>query len=250
MDIDRRKGRDREDGRNAEVAMSVRSFTRYQYGAVACLTLLGTVHYLVEAGGGGGALPEILELFDPGKESSVTTYFSVINLLVAAALLFVIHRDARARAKPMPWHWLALSLVFVYLSLDEGAAIHERAGGRFYEAVGLALPLIQTHRWLIAGVLFTVVIGAFFTPFLLRLDAPTRLRFVLAGGIFVAGALGIEFIGAIMINQGGFEKVDLAYKLRRIGEEGCELLGIALFNCALFARFHREGIVFELSSKR
>jgi hypothetical protein len=196
------------------------------------------------------ALYGLLHLFDPGDEISLTTFFSVLNLLISSIFAYAIYRHARRQSDETAFQWLTLSILFFCLSLDESASIHERAGARFFDFVDISLPVIETHRWLLAGVIFTAIVGLFFIPFLLKLDARTRFLFLLSGGIFLAGALLFEFVGALMMFEGGYTRQDLAYRLRRVAEEGFELLGIAIFNCTLLGLIQKRGITLRIDSKK
>ena len=55
--------------------------------------------------------------------------------------------------------------------------------------------------------------------------------FILSGGIFVAGAIGLELIGALQDDSIG--KENLVYCLLYSAEETLEMLGIATFIFAL-----------------
>ena len=231
------------------VRVSFKSFCFFQYSAASVLIILGTSFYLYAENHGDGALHAILELFDPGLETSMTTTFSVLNLLISSVLLYVIYLHTRTQGGPMAFYWLVLSIMFLGLSIDEGAEIHERAGARFYEFTQIALPVIQNHRWLLAGALFTVIVAVCFIPFFVKLDARTRFLFLLSGGVFLSGALMFEFAGALMLYEGGYTRGDLLYRLRRILEEGCELFGIAIFNCTLLGLIRRKGATLRLGSQ-
>ena len=216
---------------DTSIRLSFRSFRWFQYCIVVFLTFLGLVYYIYDEYESSGPIHDILELFDPGSETSITTSFAVLNLLISSVLIFVIYRHARSQNDSMAFHWLALSIIFFGLSIDEGAEIHERAGHRFFHFVDVGLPVIETHSWLLAGVLFTALVGLFFIPFLLKLDMRTRFLFMLSGTIFLAGAIVIEFTEALAIFEGSYQLEDLTLRIRRVAEEGCELLGIAIFNC-------------------
>ena len=60
---------------------------------------------------------------------------------------------------------------------------------------------------------------------------------LLAGAIYVTGALGFEAVGGLMLKYGiAQDRMDFIYEMRRIVEEGLEMVGIAFFNCTLFAQ--------------
>jgi hypothetical protein len=68
-------------------------------------------------------------------------------------------------------------------------------------------------------------------PFLLRLPRSTAIRFIIAGAIFVGGALGTELICGYLATNGGLENI--AYKTTAAAQECLETLGMMLFVMAL-----------------
>ena len=57
---------------------------------------------------------------------------------------------------------------------------------------------------------------------------------VLSGAIFVAGALGFEFLNGWLLYRDYVGSKDLIYFLIKLFEEGFEMYAIALLNCVLF----------------
>ena len=72
-----------------------------------------------------------------------------------------------------------------------------------------------------------------FIPFVKSLSRRTAVYFVVAGAIFVGGAIGLEFVGATVLRTGFVERGDLIDRLLRVFEEAFEMFGIGIFNCAL-----------------
>ena len=65
-------------------------FVQIQIVLVTLILLLGTFRYLFSEVTGVEHLGGFLRLLDVGKEQSIPTYFSVLNLLLAAVLILVI----------------------------------------------------------------------------------------------------------------------------------------------------------------
>ena len=183
---------------------------------VTLLVLLGLFYYVYENLYGDDLVNAMFEVFDVGDETSIPTVFSCLNLVLAFVLAFVIYDDSKRHGDKLSSGWLVLCLTLLFLALDEGAAIHERAGTRFLEGTGLDLPMIQDHKWLLAGGVVTLVFAPLFIPFLLRLERRTSLLLLLSGAIFLGGALGLEFVGAWMMHEHGYVKSDLVYRMRRV----------------------------------
>lgn len=65
-------------------------------------------------------------LFDLDREVSLPTWFSVIQLFVVSALLFIAAMNNRHREYLSNFAVIIAGMIFLWLSADEGAQIHER----------------------------------------------------------------------------------------------------------------------------
>ena len=217
--------------------ITLRNFCRVQFVAVTIILLAGSIGYAITKLTGHGNALGFLRLLNVGSEQSLPTYFSVINLLLASALVFVIFRHEKSLGIEQSGYWLFLSLLFLYLSVDESAGIHESFSNLHDYMVrkDLIAPWLDTHSWVVFGVLFVAVVVIILMPLIRRLTADTRLYFLAAATIFLTGALGFEYLGALMLEIGFVEsKTDTAYLVRRLFEEGFEMYGVAIFNCAVY----------------
>ena len=185
---------------------------------------------------------EILQRFDMDREHNVPTWFSSQLLFGCALLLGAIgltRRPWRLRrgdcTQPDVWPWLALAAAFAYLSLDEAANLHEI----------LIVPLrsrLDLHgvfyfAWVIPGFFAVAAFGLALRPFVRRLDRVARRRFLLAGILYVGGALGMELIGGACAEAYGFDS--LRYLAAMTLEETLEMLGAAYFLYALLQHLAR-----------
>lgn len=174
--------------------------------------------------------------FDLDEEASLPTFFSICLLLFATGMLALIARGAKHRGDPLTRQWTGLALGFFLLALDEAASVHEKLSRPIDLLRGL-VP-VPASAWVVAGVL--IVLGVFLTysSFLRRLPTGTRRAFLLAGAVYVGGAIGCEIPeGEHFIRHGR----DLGYVLYVAGEEGLEMSGVILFLGALFACFTAQG---------
>jgi hypothetical protein len=172
----------------------------------------------------------VIQYFNFNIESNVPTFFSALLLLMAAALLLVIARQHRGNAQAK--YWWVLGGIFIFLAVDESAQIHEGVTRLMYLATGtVQLPGYFLYAWVIPYLLATVAGGAFFFNFLLKLPFLIRNLFVVAGGMFVAGALGLEML------EGHFNLVygygNVYTTLLATLEELLEMSGVILFIYAL-----------------
>lgn len=101
-------------------------------------------------------------------------------MLVAAATLYVIaflkDRDKDKQAA----YWLGLGVGFTFLSVDEIAGFHE------------TLNSLTEVSWAVPGHVVALVVGIVCLKFLSELPGPVAMRFIMAGGIFIGWAIGVE----------------------------------------------------------
>jgi hypothetical protein len=183
-----------------------------------------------------------MRMFEMGLESSLPTWYQSFAMLFSSVLLFVIAWAKRQVQGPYVRHWTFLAAIFLLFSLDEVAMFHERLGqtlGFFFSGSG---PLL--YLWVVPGALFTLTVGLSYLRFLGHLPYDTRRLIILAGGIFVGGALGVEMICAWYEDNYG---ITFVYRLLDTTEEILEKLGIVLFIYALLDYLQREVPEFRLT---
>lgn len=149
----------------------------------------------------------LLQLFELDEENNLPTWFSSFLLLNNAAVLGF----AATQAMRHKMQWSILAFGFLVLSIDEVAGLHET----FHTA-------IDTNWTIYAGILLAFV-GAAFVPFLLALPRSTAGWFMLAGILYLSGALVVEYLSRDM------EEESLHYALAVALEEGLEMAGALLF---------------------
>ena len=229
-----------------EFKLSQTGFNRFQFWAVTVMIAICLFHYVYADLVGKDLIAYVTGAFDAGRENSIPTWFSILNLLLSTVFLFVIGRHGRRSGDPLARHWLMLSLVMLLLSMDEGASLHERLL-KSQQYTGVLIPMIDSHPWVLYGAGFAAAVFLYFIPFLRRIGPRLAGLFLLSGGLFLAGALGFEFMAAWMLYTGVAEQGDLLYLLRRAAEEGCEMYGIALFNCVLLTEIRARNIALKMA---
>jgi hypothetical protein len=176
-------------------------------------------------------------------EANIPTWFSSSILLMAALLLGVIAVAKRRLSDPFALQWGILAALFLYLSLDEAAIIHEMAimplrmafqlGGIFY------------YGWVIPALVAVLILLWLYRKFLSHLPPPTRIGFIIAGVVYVGGAVGVEVISGLYAEQYG--EVGIVYDLIITCEEVLEMLGIVLFIYALLSYLSHSRMILKLS---
>ncbi len=216
-----------------------------QFAIVTVVIVLGFLAYLYPKLTGYDSLFGFVRLLDVDSERSIPTFVSEINLLLASILILIIYSYEKTNKQKGAGYWLFMSILFLYLSVDESASIHENFENvhRYLVRKELISQILDTHQWFPFGVFFIFVVSIVLLPFVRRLPADTRRYFLIAGCVFITGAVGLEYLGGVMINTGFVEsKQDWAYLIRRLFEEGFEMYGVAIFNCALYREILRRKI--------
>jgi hypothetical protein len=122
------------------------------------------------------------------------------------------------------------------MSLDETAQIHERLNSLH---VLSHLRGVFYFGWIIPASVIVLLVGAAYLPFVFHLPKATRVRFIVAGVIYVGGALVMEMpLGAWATKHG---EDNLGYALIDAVEETMEMVGASLFLVALLR--HRASLM-------
>jgi hypothetical protein len=216
--------------------LSVRRVTR---GLAFAVGLLLTLHLLSAAAATTWDVPERLRhFFSLNSEANPGAWFSALQLLFCAFLLTLITRSELGHRHP--WYWGFLAAGFYYLSLDEGAQVHELLTPLIHSTTGTAAGIAR-QGWVIPGMIVVALIGLLYLRFLLLLPRRTAIQFVIGGVIFVLGVIGIEILSSFFKESMAAENAScdlrgdcgFGYSLLVALEEGMEMLGITIFANAL-----------------
>ena len=190
-------------------------------GLLGCIAILLALHIGFQwARFHNDAIPwELQALFDFDQEQSVPTWFSAAMLGFAALLLAVISGAKRAARDRDTIYWTGLALAFTALSFDEVAGVHE------------TLNSLSEITWVVPAAIAAALFAAAYVPFLGRLPKSTRIRFIVAGLLYVAGALAVEFNTLQFLTHN--DKLSFAYSVLTGSEESLEMIGTVVFLDAL-----------------
>ncbi len=194
------------------------------------------LHYLPHT---GTIKKSFLFLFDMDRELSISTWFNQMLLGTAGFIGLLVAYCSRLKNKLSPtWgYWLSLGLLFVYLSIDEGASIHE-----------LFMPVVQrfmgdlsgtplAFSWVVLGAAFLLLVAAVYARFIFRLPNRTTSLLLLSAAAYVSAVIGFEMIGGFYATTVG---ADFGYSLIVLMEESLEMIGISVYIYALldYSRQH------------
>ena len=160
-----------------------------------------------------------------GNEANVPTWYQSSTILLASALLALIAAAKRLHHDPFASHWTWLAIIFLFLSLDEAAAFHELTIQPIREA--LHLSGMFYWAWIIPGIAFALAVFLFYLRFLAQLPSRTRWQFLVAGALYLAGAVGIESFEGRYAELHGYE--NWTYSLMVQCEEFAEMFGTLIF---------------------
>ena len=149
----------------------------------------------------------LLQLFELDEENNLPTWFSGFLLLNNAVVLVL----AAGQATQHRVQWLILAAGFLLLSIDEIAGLHET----FHTAID--------SNWTIYAAILVAVVALSFIPFLIALPRRIAIWFVFAGGVYLSGALLVEWLSRDM------DEETLAYSIAVATEEGLEMIGALVF---------------------
>lgn len=181
---------------------------------------------------GHDTLLGFVRLFDANAEGNVPTWYSSSTLLMCSLLLAAIAMTRKRARDRYALHWGALSVIFLFLSLDEAAKIHEEMAGRPLRSA-LRTSGVLYYAWVIPYGVMVLIFALAFLKFLVNLPARTRRLFLLAGSVYVGGALGIELLEGYQATHFGADNMAMA--LMASLEEFLEMLGVAIFIHALLS---------------
>jgi len=176
-----------------------------------------------------GAATKLARLFDASEEANIPTWYQSATLLLCALLMTVIVSVQKSEGGRYLRHWRLLTLTFVYLSIDEVAALHDRLTNPLRAALDVGGGLY--FAWVIPAAFAVVVFALAYLKFFLNLRPATRRLVLLAGMLYVGGALGMEIIDGAYADSYGTG--NLGYELLTTIEETLEMLGVTAFVFAL-----------------
>ncbi|HEU4406929.1 MAG TPA: hypothetical protein VFS43_16800 [Polyangiaceae bacterium] len=175
----------------------------------------------------------VVPLFSLSYEQNVPTWYASALLLSCALLLALIALGARRARAGYVRHWGLLAGGFLYISLDETVGIHEGAS-QFFHLGGVFF-----FGWVIPAGLLVVGLGLTFLRFLAHLPRPTRVEFLVAGAMYVGGAVLLELPLGYWTEREGSD--NFVYAAIDWVEESMELVGVSLFLLSLLRYLDARG---------
>jgi len=152
-----------------------------------------------------------IAMFDLDEEEGFGTWFSALLLLFVGRLLLAAASSSRTASDGLrPW-WIVLAVGFHVLSIDEVAGMHEYVNSVLEEASENAV-------WTDVALVGLGAVALAYLPFLVRVRRRSAVLFVVAGLLYVGGAVGVERWTGSDVNS-------LSYNMWTAFEEGLEMAG-------------------------
>lgn len=202
---------------------------------VVCLTLASFAVQFCKFILGHDVLFGFIRLLDVNTEGNIPTWYSTLALLTSSLLLAAI-ASTKKNGHPYFFSWTVLSIIFLFLSVDEGAGLHELWTPfllRSFDARGFIY-----FVWVVPYGILVLIFALAYLNFLVHLPVKTRNLFLAAGVIFVSGALGMELIEGRYADSFGERNMGMA--VLTTVEEFLEMIGIVVFIYALLSHLSSE----------
>ena len=184
----------------------------------------------------------IRRLFNITREDGLASFFAVIQTFLVTLVLWLIYFVVKQQnsRKSDASGWLLLACFFSYLTIDDGAKVHERIGtaiNRNYS--DLELP---SYAWQVFIAPVFCVIGLWIIWFLWRQGNMIKRSLVFLALSCLATALAIDFVEGmqdgyqILLNITQWPEETVRHFSKSV-EEFLEMLGMTLFLLAFIDYF-------------
>lgn len=249
-----REARERRGRREVRITLPVRRIIWVLAAGAAVLAVLTVAAQTFRI----AAEPPLRNLFglvtllDVRKEESLHTWYSEMLLLFAAGLLAVVWLLKRREGSRYVRHWAGLSALLIFLSVDEGASVHEKLGnlGRFMlGTAGISPTGFLAYAWIVPAFFLVLLVAVLYAGFFFHLQNRERILFATSVVLFVGASIFLEALSAFYVSyHGGQQGMTLLQIFGVIGittaEETTEVVAVIVLIYALltYLRLRIEGL--------
>lgn len=175
-----------------------------------------------------------IRMLDFDEEGNLPSLYSSLAIAFCTLLLWIITKNEKSEGRSY-WHWLGLSIIFLFLAFDEGFAIHEEIGG-FTEGYIDASGYLY-FAWVVPYGVLGIIFIMSYVKFLFRIPKDIAIQFVIAGAMFVLGAVVLEVISAKEADL--YDTYTVKYSVLYTIEELLEMTSMVVFSNALLKYMKR-----------
>lgn len=213
-----------------KLAISPKKVTAVLLGVTLLLAFAGASLQLSRFLLGQALIPGLAAPLNLGREANIPTFYSALMLVFCSALLAAIAFYKRGEGGRYVRHWGVLAGIFLCLGFDEASKLHEMMSRPTRSLLNLEGGLLH-YSWVVPGLVFVLVVFLSYLRFLRDLPRTTAILFLLAGALFVGGAVGVEILGSR--HAGVHGNANLTAQMLAWLEETLEMLGVVVFAHAL-----------------
>lgn len=178
-------------------------------------------------------LSRLVKIFSADVELNIPNFFSMLLMLSASVLLALITILRKKQKADYLTHWAILSFGFLFMAFDEIVSAHEKLVEPTRAFLGGENLGVFYFAWVVPGIALILFLAFFYLRFWWNLPPKTRRAFLIAGAIYVGGAIGMELIGGRHYEIYGAKNI--TYIVITTIEEGLEMAGLVIFISALTA---------------
>lgn len=200
----------------------------------------------------------IRKLFNIALETSIPTWFAVIQAAAVGAILGLIAflKRRQGGGGHRAWMgWMAMAVFFTYMSLDDGSKLHERVGSVFRSGSVVEntvegeeetvdsftlVPSFPSYSWQLVLMPFFALFGLYMLLFLWQELDQGEFKWVIMGLACYAFAVGLDFVEGfdhlgnqwniypLLAEHGNLDASTIRHMLQSL-EEFVEMLGTTVF---------------------
>lgn len=172
-------------------------------------------------------------LFDVNTEANVPTWFAASLWVLAAVAALTVAVGAPGLTARRRRGWYGFAAVLTLMSLDEAASLHERLlGDAGIQLLGADAGGLLHFTWVVPGAIVAAILVTALFGTVWSMPVRSRALVLLAGAVFLGGALGAEAASGWALERHGDAR---AYVLLTSLEEGAEMTGALLLLAALLS---------------
>ncbi len=195
----------------------------------AAVVALGLFREWYVASYGLDTLLEDLRQIGLDTEHSLGSWWSSLMMAGCALLMLLLGASQRMIDKRIATGWTLLAVLFLGMSLDESVSFHELMIDPLRNQFDLGGLLF--FSWIIPAFLLCIGVAIYFLPFLRAIPPIYATWMIIAGGLYVAGALGMEAIGGFFADRDGNKS--FGYIASTTLEESLEILALTVLSALL-----------------
>jgi hypothetical protein len=231
---------------NFNIDISAKSVFRIILGIISFLISAHLITQLIQRFAPDFPLRDSLAgLFNLDYELNFPSIYSALTLLFCSIILFVITSIKKKKDDSYTAYWRGLSIIFAFLAFDELTSLHEQMIGPVKAAVNTSGFLY--FAWVIPGGIGVLFFLLIFLRFIINLPKKTRNHFLMAGSIYISGAIGCELVGGYIVDIYR-NHTSFPYLFIFTLEEFLEMLGVAVFIYGLLSHmsYCTQGTVLKI----